>query len=499
MDRYIDRNMYLNIRNNYKNKLLLKYRIHKNNKIIIERFINKEYITLNYKLDDKQKTSIVTDEVNTLLLAGAGTGKTLTIVGKVNYLIEKLNIKEDEILCISFTNNTVNQLKEKIKYNVDIFTFHKLAIEIISDYKYFYNISSSDYLEYMTKEIFLSICKNSNEKIIDSLVKTIINFINLYKVNDYDDEYIDKIIKKNNNKILLVIRDVMNFYYNELKSQCMYDFNDLINYASVLIKERGLKRYYKYIIIDEYQDISNTRFELIRLIKESCSSKIFAVGDDYQSIYRFAGSNIDMIVKFKKYFGYTKIIKLNNTYRNSNELLLVAKKFIMKNKYQINKKLISNKSIKKPIKIIYYKKNQVIKLKKILDNENKYLILSRNNYDINLLIDKDIVIEEDSIIYNNKKYEYKSIHKSKGLEEDNVIILNMSNDYNGFPSKKVDEVSKLLQKKERYLYEEERRLFYVALTRTRNYVYLLVDKEKPSIFIKELFSNSRKYIEVIYL
>ena len=161
--------------------------------------------------------------------------------------------------------------------------------------------------------------------------------------------------------------------------------------------------------------------------------------------------------------------------------------------------MISNKSIKKPIKIIYYKKNQVIKLKKILDNENKYLILSRNNYDINLLIDKDIVIEEDSIIYNNKKYEYKSIHKSKGLEEDNVIILNMSNDYNGFPSKKVDEVSKLLQKKERYLYEEERRLFYVALTRTRNYVYLLVDKEKPSIFIKELFSNSRKYIEVIYL
>ena len=482
MDRYLDRNQN-------KNLLFLKMK----NKKFIKEFVKNKYLINNVEYNNLQKEAIATDELNTLVIAGAGTGKTMTIVGKIDYLINNLGVKENEILCLSFTNDSVKSLKEKIDYNVDIFTFHKLAIEIIRDYNIFFNICSSDYLEYIVNEIFISICKTDN-KIIKDFINKICSFINLYKVHELDN--IDYLIKKNKDKLLKVIKLIMNLYSDELISQNMYDFNDLISYACELIKQRGLKRYYRYIIIDEYQDISKSRYELIKLIKESCFSKIFAVGDDFQSIYKFSGSNIEMIINFKKYFGYTRVIKLLETYRNSNELIKVATKFITRNKYQIKKKLFSKKTIIKPVKIIYYKKNQCIKLKKILDDK-KYLILVRNTFDINSIIDKEIIKEDNYIIYKDRSYRFMTVHKSKGLEEDNVIIINLNNSYLGFPNKIENDINKLIIKKEKYLYEEERRLFYVALTRTRNYVYLLVDYDNPSVFVKELLRRSKNDVEVI--
>ena len=223
------------------------------------------------------------------------------------------------------------------------------------------------------------------------------------------------------------------------------------------------------------------------MIKDSCSSKIFAVGDDYQSIYKFSGSKVDMIINFKKYFGYTKIIKLNNTYRNSIELIKCSTKFINKNPYQIRKRIISNKSINKPIKIIYYVKNMDIKFKKLIVLlKGDILVLSRNNIDINY-------------IEYNKNIDFKTVHKAKGLESDNVILLNLNNSNYGFPNKIDNKLQRKILPKNKYLYEEERRLFYVALTRTKNNIYLLVDKQNPSIFVKELIYNSKKYIEIINL
>jgi DNA helicase-4 len=264
--------------------------------------------------------------------------------------------------------------------------------------------------------------------------------------------------------------------------------------------EKGLKRYYKYIVIDEFQDISYNRYKLIKIIRDSCNSKIFAVGDDYQSIYKFAGSNIKLITNFKKYFGFTRIIKINNTYRYSQELIMVSNKFITKNRRQIKKKIVSSKHNCKPVKIIYYYKNMGIKLKKLLEMVDKnIMILSRNNFDINYIIDEDLKYEDNKIKFNNKEYAFRSVHKSKGLEEDNIIILNLVDSTFGFPNKKEDKILNILLPKDKYLYEEERRLFYVALTRTRNYVYLFVSKDKPSSFVKELLRNNKKYIEVLNL
>ena len=488
-DYYLDYNFYLNQKSNYL-FFLLKYFIYKSNKDYINKKTNINFNIGNYMLDNNQKEAIFTDEINTLVLAGAGSGKTLTIIGKIKYLIEEKGINEKEILCLSFTNDSVNDLKKKINYNLDIFTFHKLALKIIEDYK-INKVIKGNYLGYIIDEIFLSIVSNIDEKMLKYFNNTITSFINLFKNYNYDISYFDSLCKKyKDKKMLELIKKVYLIYQEELESSNSIDFNDMINYACDLINKKGLKRYYKYIIIDEFQDISENRCELIKKIRDSTNSKIFAVGDDYQSIYKFSGSKIDMITNFKKYFGHVKVIKLCNTYRNSYELIRVSTKFIMRNKNQVKKKLNSNKSLYKPIKIIYYKKNMDIKFNKLIEKiDTNILVLGRNNYDLSFVFN----------VENKDKYNFKTIHKSKGLEEENVIILNLSNNIYGFPNKKKDDLSSLLLPKEKYLYEEERRLFYVALTRTKNYVYLFVDKDNPSIFVKEILRKNKKYIEVLDL
>ena len=129
------------------------------------------------------------------------------------------------------------------------------------------------------------------------------------------------------------------------------------------------------------------------------------------------------------------------------------------------------------------------------------MVLGRNNNDINNYIDENFKVEKDGAIsLKNKNIDlrYLTVHKSKGLEADNVIVVNMNNDKLGFPSQiEEDKILRLVNKsKEKFLYEEERRLFYVALTRTKNNVYLLTQKNKESIFIKELEKEHKKNIEI---
>ena len=274
----------------------------------------------------------------------------------------------------------------------------------------------------------------------------------------------------------------------------------MINKATNIIKNNGYIKKYRYIIIDEYQDTSYTKYNLIKEIKNKIDCKLFVVGDDFQSIYRFTGCNLDIFLKFKKYFKYSKIIKINNTYRNSKELISISGNFIMKNKNQLRKKLKSNKSINKPVVIIYT--NNIKKdFKKLIQIINtNILVLGRNNNDIYKVLDNEVKLFKDKIIYKDKNIRYLTVHKSKGLEEDNVILINLENSILGFPSKIENNkiLNYVLNEKDNYPYEEERRLFYVALTRTKNYVYLLVNKDKESIFVKELIKDNKDEINILY-
>jgi DNA helicase-4 len=434
---------------------------------------------------DKKQLEVINYLDNLLVIAGAGTGKTFCITKKIEYLKNNYNALDSDFLVVSFTNESVDDLKKKLN-NIDIFTFHKLALNIIPQNKY--KLCNEYLLNYVINEYFDSfITKKEKIKLLfffweynyNSLLqnnnfigfkKIIFTYIKLIQCNNLDLEYLKNIYKSEKNLLFItIIIKIYLIYKKEKEAQNVIDLDDLIIIASKINKTFK----YKYIFVDEFQDTSLIRFNLIYNIYIHSNSKLYLFGDDYQSIYHFSGCNLNIMLDIKKYIPNIKFITLDKTFRNSQELITVANKFIMKNKKQIPKKMISYKHLNRPIEIIYYD-NPKKCLKNVIEIINdKYLILGRNNNDI--------------FKYQDNDDNYLTIHKSKGLECENVIIINLENNIYGIPCKiKNYYLLNQINKMDEINYAEERRLFYVALTRTKGKVYLLVNKHNPSIFIKEI-------------
>lgn len=503
-----------------------------------------------YYLDNQQQKIVLDESKQLLVVAGAGSGKTLTIIGKIYYLIKYKNINPSEIMCISFTKESSNNLKDKIKKElnceVPVYTFHKLSLEIIKENKINYHITDVDMLENIisdflnnrvlkserhmkmvlnyfnqypiinVKEKYLHFLKYNYPK-IQMLSNIILSFIHLFKCNNYSlnsfklflkqSRKILNILNYKNEKILLtLILNIYIAYQNYLEETNEIDFDDMIIKATEIVEKSGIKQKYKYVIIDEYQDTSYIRFCLVKSILEKCNSNLMVVGDDFQSIYRFTGCDLSLFVDFKKYFNDAKIMKIETTYRNSQELISIAGDFVMKNKNQMKKNLNSNKNLSKPIRIIYYRNVKETFLNLVLkvynDTNKPILVLGRNNKDINLVLGDNFKLKQDKLICLKMpeiKIRFLTVHKSKGLEEESVIIINLENNLLGFPNKiKNEKILRFVSKNsEKYPYSEERRLFYVALTRTRGYVYLLTQKNNSSIFLEELLKSYKDKINII--
>lgn len=377
-----------------------------------------------------------------------------------------------------------------------------------------------------------------NDKAIDSFYNLFKTFLNLFKSNGFTEENLDEFREtaySYSNYVQekhLLFFDIFEILYKEyvkrMKEGNCIDFQDMINESASTVNapdfipsEHNLD--YKYIIIDEFQDTSIARFRLVDAIRKANDNKtqIMVVGDDWQSIYRFAGSDIDLFIHFEKYFGISTKSFIEKTYRNSQNLLEVAGNFVMKNPTQIRKNLSSNKkNIEQPVQIhsFDYEKTETslsmktigVVLSKVLQGiehaecyKNKpgieVLILGRNTKDIDILDDGVIFrLEKDEdtnevffktkIVSDRIKISYKTVHGSKGLEADEVILLNVNDKKTGFPNKMEDDsvLRHVISEADSFLYAEERRLFYVALTRTRNHVHIFTDMHKRSMFIEEL-------------
>lgn len=600
-----------------------------NQNIINNKIIESSYITDNINgvsLDHNQKEAVVSEENKLLIIAGAGSGKSLTIIGKIKYLIMHKKYKEKEILCISFTNETTKSLKSKLKkmynFDIEVLTFHKLALKIIklnsnikykietenlleniiSDYidqklhdksfffkiadlfenyisipeidelnindiesyikdilyiydikfklkknkyalifsiynfKIYYfslNVDSLNYIKtvknkknielyypFFLEKIFLSTLikkignknislKINKEKLYLCYIKNnynyfknlkllLKNFIKLYYANDIN--HLNNVNSKKKVLFVEIINDIIKLYNSTLENQNKIDFDTMIKKATILLDKNKKINKYKYIIIDEFQDTSILRFNLIKKIIELTNSKLMVVGDDFQSIYQFSGCSASLFLNHSYHLKNAKVIQINNTYRNSQELIAIAGDFVMKNKRQIPKKLVSKLKEKNPIKIVY-SNNLKYDISNIIKKENKNtLILGRNNSDINLILSEQIYISDNKLKLKNSsiKIKFLTIHKSKGLEEDNVIIVNLIDSPNSLPSlHDQDEVMDLIPLEP--MIDEERRLFYVALTRTKKFVYLFTEKEKESIFIQELIKDYKEKIDIIDL
>lgn len=304
------------------------------------------------------------------------------------------------------------------------------------------------------------------------------------------------------------INDFYLYYQKKLYGSENYgfDFSDMIYYSNLYINNIGTNTNLKfqYIIIDEYQDISEDRYILAKNVSTVNTAKVVAVGDDWQSIFSFAGSKIEYTYNFLSYFPTAKILKISKAYRNSRQLIKYSSDFIMKNTDQISKQLLSTKENPSPIKFVFFEEGKEYqKLKELIlaihkNNKNSHiLILGRTNKIIDTMYEEPELIDDMETKVKYQGYgdidiDGMTIHKSKGLTSDEVIIIGLDSRfpkpyYGDFWLK---EIYKNNWYEEKIPFAEERRLFYVALTRTKNNVYLLVNKDADnrSPFINEIYN-----------
>ena len=708
--------------------------------VAVQKQLNREFFRdiEGKSLDDQQRQAIITDEYSNLIIAGAGSGKTLTILGKVKYLVEKRNIDPSKILLLSFTRKTVEELNQRLRnlgLKTKATTFHKLGYDYIKHFqkkplavanenllhqtikqflkndilhhdsalksfvqfmacylnipeendafdslgekldvkngidfetlksKYYANTSGSrrisknkldtfsgervksveelmianflflngvnyeyekpyphgdhmyrpdfyltdydiwlghfgidkhgrakwlsefqekQYIKNMHKKrVKHRLCRtklletyswyNRDNILLDKLremleksgvvfqplseqeiyhkiikqdssfgaeiISLITSFINLSKSRGLAAGRLRQFIKNSetNNKFLSARQNlfldftlpILEKYNSALSSRSEIDFNDMINWAAKLVQQKGVIQDYDYIIIDEYQDISAARFKLIAEIRQQSGARLVCVGDDWQSIYRFTGSDISLFSDFGKFVGEHETLFIERTYRNSQQLIDISAKFIQQNPKQLAKNPKSTKELDCPVEFMSYNQNNafavlVDQIRQIVTEcgaEQQILLLGRHSFDLDYVIcqrdDKGKIIK-NQLREEVKKYneatgalmltgfedvdiKFITVHKSKGLEADNVIVLNLKNDLYGFPNKLTDDpiISLLLSAPEACRFAEERRLFYVALTRTRNKAYLLTP-ENESLFTKEIKRYSNYLIQGRY-
>jgi len=652
-------------------------------------------------LTAKQREAVASDEDSTLIIAGAGTGKTSTIVAKIGHLVKSGQCKPEEILAISYTNKSANELMERVRetlnLEVSVSTFHKLGMNILAkaemgkpllvdfaadpvqkahfietlidelkknkdferklveflvlyriadkqiwefsslaeyvnwlrsnnivsldgirkksyqeclianwlilngipfvyekSYKYstktvehsqycpdFYLIDSDIYIEhfgidkngktapYINNQIYLEgmqwkreTHKTCNTKLIETFSwefgsgvlfenldkqlksygcvfkptssdealnllnhaghingfsELVASFLTLYKGNDNKlakNLDLDDLNLAREKRFLELFYQILEEYEKQNLSNGRIDFEDMISLATKSINNTSFNSPYKYILIDEFQDISTGRVALIKALQKNVKDcAIFAVGDDWQSIYRFAGSDIGVMTKFVEFFGATRQVTLETTFRFSNEAAQVSGTFILKNRAQIPKTLTSINSLKEP-SLVLHKTDVASSAKKgfsegpldwiLADIESQIssnkkasvLILERYKFHLperSLLDDLQKKFPK-LLLINEGQLNTLSIHAAKGLEADYVIVGLRGGSW-GFPSQVIDDplLNLVLTQADDYLFGEERRLFYVAITRARYKTYLACETGlAQSIFFDEL-NNSNEY------
>ena len=336
-----------------------------------------------------------------------------------------------------------------------------------------------------------------------SFLQVILSFVRLYK-SQYKDEkgfsafLSSQKINHRSKKIIALSRDFYLAYRAHLNETGKIDFDDMIlGAAEALPSLEGHS--YSHVIVDEFQDISSSRMRLLETLLAKGRGKLFAVGDDWQSIYRFAGSDIGIFLDLGKRFPKAETCFLRATHRSPQELQEIAGNFVMKNPRQIRKDIHAEKSLAAPVKILYANagKEEALRdglrfLSETLDDPD-VLLLVRNNFDMKRY-EGELRFARDGSCFSKSfpkmRIRASTVHSAKGLEADAAILLSGDEGYVGFPNMIEDDpvLSLVLSSPERYPYAEERRLFYVAMTRTKTYFLAIADPRRPSRFVKEIES-----------
>lgn len=361
------------------------------------------------------------------------------------------------------------------------------------------------------REVF-RLVREKAENRLDEFEKLLASFVTLFKSNGYGASKFDELSASEAKTARATLRQrcflwfakaVYERYERELSDNHACDFNDMVNKAVRIVDELspGILGY-AHVIVDEYQDVSVSRARLLKAVLGNTGAHLFCVGDDWQSIYRFAGSDVSLFTRFGEHFPHAAEMRIENTYRNSQELLDAMGRFVTMNPAQLPKTLQSTKHCDNPIVPVSYSGKEN-KTKALRDAARRVyretrgrtatvLLLGRTKYDETIVKESSLFVRKDGAYAIPQapelSFRFLTVHKAKGLESDYVILLNVEDGQFGFPNRIADDpvLQLVLGTPESYDFAEERRLFYVALTRTRNRVFILVPGEGRSPFIDDL-------------
>lgn len=512
-----------------------------------------EYQTLfdtleSHPLTDKQRDACVVAEDANLVLAGAGCGKTSVMLGRCAYLLESGLALPQSILILAFAKDAAQEMQARLQTRlpqakIRVKTFHALGLDIIAQVEgckpKIAKLASSDaakqrffkqtLTELLTEEDFNwsfsqfcygyltwqgKLCASKHEKEVDRLLagkggykqlisllceltmqyKNLLNSGSEKALNTLPDDDLAVLSQA-------VVAPLADAYRAHLEENQEIDFDDMIIKATEYVANAQFESPWLHILVDEFQDISQSRAALVRELQlQHCDTKLFCVGDDWQAIYQFAGSDVAVTTRFTEHFGTAKTLPLDTTFRFNDQISAVATRFVMHNPAQITKQLTTHTTANKAcVQVSYYQPSKELDAHAILLEEklgqiaskpkqgNSVLILARFNFQLPDNKHKAALSEQ----FGALDIQMMTVHAAKGQEADHVIVVAMQAGIHGFPCNKPRHpLTAVLQPElESFPDAEERRLFYVALTRAKQQVYLLCDASNPSGFVEELVSE----------
>lgn len=329
---------------------------------------------------------------------------------------------------------------------------------------------------------------------VNSFSRFLTKFLNLFKSSGKNIETLkQQSNSKRTSAFLEIFSAIYSDYENQLHQNSLIDFNDMINKAATLLQQNKLSSEFKYILVDEFQDTNQSQYRFLKALVKQSNARLFCVGDDWQSINRFAGGDLSVMTEFESNFGISKRQLIQETHRFCDRMCVFSTKFILANPNQIRKTITSKQKETSPAVTIVADKKEIA-LEKILrelpkNSDRKTTVLVMNRYRD---IGKPANIELLAGKFPHLSVQYSTVHRAKGLTVDYGIVIGLSGGLMGFPCEIEDDplLNLVHACHEYYPHAEERRLFYVAITRARKHVYLIVDDPTNiSQFITEIQEN----------
>ncbi|KGJ93926.1 UvrD-helicase domain-containing protein [Colwellia psychrerythraea] len=366
----------------------------------------------------------------------------------------------------------------------------------------------ADRLTTLTAQCSIKLVPKSSQDILTAIkgsgllvnnIKRYLKCLQAIRVEQLTSEKIENRLKHakvtSSKQYAQLLSEIEQAYVTELKNQAAIDFDDMVISAVEHVNTGNFKPQWTDILVDEFQDISTARMNLLNaLIDRGPRPRLTVVGDDWQSIYRFSGSKLALITQFEKYHGSHSLTTLQKTFRYNNSIAKTAGQFVMQNPEQYKKQIESHHQVaQSQVYLIDCDKKtldiniaQVVSKIKVHAPSATIAILARYRY---LLNNAKTQLTSNLA---NENIHYWTFHGSKGLEADYCIIVGFFRGKNGFPNENNSDalVEALLPLEDGFKNSEERRLLYVAITRAKKKAYLVADTKEPSAFIEELLSPS---------